>query len=75
MNTRSSFRALFGTSIPSINGGNLFSESKFNSFEHFSVELGKQLANVILKDLQAPGTVSNHDNSTNGLVNYIKSKF
>lgn len=41
----------------------------------FSVELGKQLAKVILSELQKPGTVDSHDSSTNNLVNYIKSKF
>jgi len=46
-----------------------------NSYDQWGVELGKQLANVILKELQSSDSVSNHDSSTNGLTNYIKSKF
>ncbi|KAI6222793.1 Glucose-6-phosphate isomerase [Aphelenchoides besseyi] len=46
-----------------------------NSFDQWGVELGKQLAKVILEELQKSGEVSNHDVSTNGLINYIKSKF
>ena len=38
-----------------------------------SVELGKQLAKVIQPELAAPGSVSSHDCSTNGLMNFIKS--
>ena len=38
-----------------------------------SVELGKQLAKVIQPELAAPGSVSTHDCSTNGLMNFIKS--
>lgn len=41
----------------------------------FSVELGKQLANVILKELQSSESATTHDNSTNSLINYIKAKF
>jgi glucose-6-phosphate isomerase len=45
-----------------------------NSFDQWGVELGKQLAKAILPQLQQPGTVSNHDSSTNGLINYFKSQ-
>lgn len=44
-----------------------------NSFDQYGVELGKQLAKVILGDLQKPGEVSSHDASTNGLINFFKS--
>eukprot|EP00042_Codosiga_hollandica_P055754 m.787995 g.787995 ORF g.787995 m.787995 type:complete len:568 (-) comp59189_c0_seq9:192-1895(-) len=44
-----------------------------NSFDQWGVELGKQLAQVIQKELDAPGPVSSHDSSTNGLLNYIKT--
>jgi glucose-6-phosphate isomerase len=36
------------------------------------VELGKQLANKILPELQQEEPVSNHDSSTNGLINAWK---
>ena len=42
-----------------------------NSFDQFGVELGKQLAKVILPELDATQPVSAHDGSTNGLINYI----
>jgi glucose-6-phosphate isomerase len=41
-----------------------------NSFDQWGVELGKQLANNILEELNEGAAVSNHDSSTNGLVNY-----
>ena len=44
-----------------------------NSFDQWGVELGKQLAKAILPELKAAGEVSNHDSSTNGLINYYKS--
>jgi glucose-6-phosphate isomerase len=44
-----------------------------NSFDQWGVELGKQLANAILPELQGEGSVSSHDSSTNGLMNYYKS--
>ncbi|GIW75144.1 MAG: glucose-6-phosphate isomerase [Phycisphaerae bacterium] len=44
-----------------------------NSFDQWGVELGKQLANVILPELESPGTVTSHDSSTNGLINHFKS--
>src|SRR5690242_12021728 len=43
-----------------------------NSFDQWGVELGKQLAGKILKELQGPDEVSSHDASTNGLVNHYK---
>lgn len=42
-----------------------------NSYDQFGVELGKQLAKVILPELDATQPVSAHDGSTNGLINYI----
>jgi glucose-6-phosphate isomerase len=43
-----------------------------NSFDQWGVELGKQLAKVILPQLQTGEEISNHDSSTNGLINYYK---
>jgi glucose-6-phosphate isomerase len=42
------------------------------SFDQWGVELGKQLANQILPELQNDNEVSNHDSSTNGLINNFK---
>ncbi len=42
------------------------------SFDQWGVELGKQLANAILPELETPGDVTTHDASTNGLMNRIK---
>jgi glucose-6-phosphate isomerase len=42
------------------------------SFDQWGVELGKQLANNILPELQDDNTVSKHDSSTNGLINAWK---
>ena len=44
-----------------------------NSFDQWGVELGKQLAKVILPELKAGGEVTTHDASTNGLINTIKT--
>jgi len=44
-----------------------------NPFDQMGVELGKQLAKAILPELLAPGPVTSHDSSTNGLINFIKS--
>jgi glucose-6-phosphate isomerase len=44
-----------------------------NSFDQWGVELGKQLAKAILPELKAPGPVTSHDSSTNGLINYCKT--
>ncbi|HUH03570.1 MAG TPA: glucose-6-phosphate isomerase [Kofleriaceae bacterium] len=43
-----------------------------NSFDQWGVELGKQLASAILPELEQPGVVSDHDSSTNGLINHYK---
>ena len=42
------------------------------SFDQWGVELGKQLANKILPELQEDEVVTGHDSSTNGLVNEYK---
>ncbi len=42
------------------------------SFDQWGVELGKQLAGRILPELQHDQPVSNHDSSTNGLINAYK---
>lgn len=42
------------------------------SFDQWGVELGKQLANKILPELQTKELVTNHDSSTNGLINTWK---
>ncbi len=44
-----------------------------NPFDQWGVELGKQLAGKILTELQSNGTVTSHDASTNGLINYFKA--
>ncbi|KAH6570091.1 hypothetical protein BASA62_004488 [Batrachochytrium salamandrivorans] len=44
-----------------------------NSFDQWGVELGKQLAQAILPELEGSSLVSGHDSSTNGLINYYKS--
>lgn len=43
------------------------------SFDQWGVELGKQLANKILPELENDENVSNHDSSTNGLINAYKA--
>ncbi|WP_455217732.1 glucose-6-phosphate isomerase [Kaarinaea lacus] len=43
-----------------------------NSFDQWGVELGKQLANSILPELEDDKPVNSHDASTNGLINYYK---
>ncbi len=43
-----------------------------NSFDQWGVELGKQLAGKILPELSSPATVTTHDSSTRGLINYYK---
>ncbi|MBN1654681.1 MAG: glucose-6-phosphate isomerase [Deltaproteobacteria bacterium] len=43
-----------------------------NSFDQWGVELGKQLANAILPELEGDEPVVAHDSSTNGLINYYK---
>jgi glucose-6-phosphate isomerase len=44
-----------------------------NSFDQWGVELGKQLAKVILPELAGPAPVTSHDVSTNGLINHLKA--
>ncbi len=43
-----------------------------NSFDQMGVELGKQLAKTVLKDMAGDEPVTSHDSSTNGLLNYYK---
>ena len=43
-----------------------------NSFDQMGVELGKQLAKVILPELTNKDEVTSHDASTNALINYYK---
>lgn len=43
------------------------------SFDQWGVELGKQLANKILPELTNEAAVTNHDASTNGLINSYKA--
>ena len=42
------------------------------SFDQWGVELGKQLANKILPELQSDDRINKHDSSTNGLINAWK---
>ncbi len=43
------------------------------SFDQWGVELGKQLAKKILPELQSTAHITDHDASTNGLINLYKS--
>jgi len=43
-----------------------------NSFDQWGVELGKQLAKKILPELTSDGSITSHDASTNGLINWYK---
>lgn len=43
-----------------------------NSFDQWGVELGKQLAGVILPKLKQAEPVTGHDASTNGLANWVR---
>jgi len=45
-----------------------------DSFDQWGVELGKQLANSILPELDDVENVNTHDSSTNGLINYYKQR-
>ena len=45
---------------------------RINSFDQWGVELGKQLADVIESELESDQTCTEHDSSTNGLVEYCK---
>ena len=42
------------------------------SFDQWGVELGKQLANKILPELENEDNITDHDSSTNGLINSFK---
>jgi glucose-6-phosphate isomerase len=42
------------------------------SFDQWGVELGKQLANKILPELESEEKINGHDSSTNGLINGYK---
>ncbi|WP_318442500.1 glucose-6-phosphate isomerase [Photobacterium leiognathi] len=42
------------------------------SFDQWGVELGKQLANQILPELNNAEAIASHDSSTNGLINAFK---
>jgi glucose-6-phosphate isomerase len=43
------------------------------SYDQFGVELGKQLANSILKELQDVNVINNHDESTQNLIKHYKN--
>jgi len=43
-----------------------------NSYDQMGVELGKQLAGVLLPELQSSETITAHDSSTNGLIAFYK---
>lgn len=43
------------------------------SFDQWGVELGKQLANKILPELENDTDIESHDSSTNGLINQYKA--
>jgi glucose-6-phosphate isomerase len=43
-----------------------------NAFDQWGVELGKQLAKAILPELKNDNEVTEHDGSTNGLINFYK---
>lgn len=43
------------------------------SYDQWGVELGKQLANSILPELENEKTIDSHDSSTNGLINLYKN--
>ncbi|MDR0522007.1 MAG: glucose-6-phosphate isomerase [Planctomycetaceae bacterium] len=43
-----------------------------NSYDQMGVELGKQLAGVVLPELQSGETITSHDSSTNGLIAFYK---
>jgi len=44
-----------------------------NPFDQWGVELGKQLAGKILSELDQTETITSHDASTNGLIQYFKA--
>jgi glucose-6-phosphate isomerase len=44
------------------------------SFDQWGVELGKQLANKILPELENEQSIQSHDASTNALINLYKER-
>jgi glucose-6-phosphate isomerase len=44
-----------------------------NAFDQWGVELGKQLADRVLRDLEGDQPATAHDASTNGLINHFKA--
>ena len=46
---------------------------QINSFDQWGVELGKQLAKVILPEIQGAESVATHDSSTNALINAYRN--
>ena len=42
------------------------------SYDQFGVELGKQLANTILKEIDGDNVINNHDGSTENLLKFFK---
>jgi glucose-6-phosphate isomerase len=42
------------------------------SFDQWGVELGKQLAQVVLPELSGNEKIASHDSSTNNLINAYK---
>ncbi|MBO7722744.1 MAG: glucose-6-phosphate isomerase, partial [Thermoguttaceae bacterium] len=44
-----------------------------NSFDQMGVELGKQLAGVVLPELTGDAEAVAHDCSTNALINYFRA--
>src|SRR5688500_7287463 len=47
---------------------------QINSFDQWGVELGKQLAQTVARDLIAPGPATGHDASTNRLIDLAKNR-
>ncbi|OGT90663.1 MAG: glucose-6-phosphate isomerase [Gammaproteobacteria bacterium RIFOXYA12_FULL_61_12] len=45
-----------------------------NSYDQWGVELGKQLANIILPELKGETTGGRHDASTQGLIKYCRGR-
>lgn len=45
-----------------------------NPFDQWGVELGKQVANVLLPEITGEKPIGGHDPSTDGLIRYIKAR-
>jgi glucose-6-phosphate isomerase len=45
-----------------------------NPFDQWGVELGKQVASVLLPEITGEKPVGGHDHSTDGLIRYIKAR-